>query len=188
METQVCPSSRREWRDWLQQNHASEQGVWLVYFKKHTGRPTVSYRESVLEALCFGWIDGIMKSIDSERYCHRFSPRKKKSKWSGLNVRFARELIRQGKMTPAGLEAFERRQEYDETHLQGGSGEPPRLPPEIESALKENETAWNNFSALAPGYRRQYIGWLSSAKKDETRKRRLAKALKMLEQNQKPGM
>lgn len=188
METTTCPADRAEWRDWLQRHHASAREVWLVYYKKHTGKPTVSYRESVEEALCFGWIDGIRKSIDDERYCHRFSPRKAQSKWSALNIRLARDLIRQGRMAPAGLAAFERRQEYDEALVRSRQDRDPTLPTDIERALARNEIAWNNFNAMAPGYRRQYIGWLTAAKKEETRKRRLEKALRLLEQNRKPGM
>jgi uncharacterized protein YdeI (YjbR/CyaY-like superfamily) len=183
----VLASDRDEWRCWLKKHQAEKGAVWLVYYKKHTGKSTISYRESVEEALCFGWIDGLKKGIDNERYAHRFTPRKTKSKWTPLNIRLAQELIEQGKMAPSGLAAFERRQVYDETFLKIQSAQEVRLPPEIEKALKTNESAWRNFNSLAPGYRKQYIGWLTTAKKEDTRKRRLKKAMQMLEQNLKLG-
>jgi uncharacterized protein YdeI (YjbR/CyaY-like superfamily) len=187
MARRISAKNRQEWRSWLEAHHARETEVWLSYFKKSSGKPTVSYRESVEEALCFGWIDGIRRSIDQERYCHRFTPRKTDSKWSPLNIRLARELIEQGQMTPAGLAAFERRKEYDPVTLANQQGE-GFLPPEIEQALRATPSAWRNFNALSPAYRRQYAGWLSSAKRAATREKRLAEAIRLLEQNQKLGM
>lgn len=179
---------RDEWREWLSQNHEACTEVWLVYFKKHTGKPSIAYRESVQEALCFGWIDGLKKRLDDERYTHRFTPRKKKSKWSPLNIRLSEELIAEGKMTGAGLKAYEQRRGYDETFLQQKEQDELALSAELQAALESNPTARQNFEALAPGYRKQFVGWVSSAKRTETRARRLAEAIKMLEQNQKPGM
>ena len=181
MEVRVCPSSRAEWRSWLSENHARNKEVWLFYYKNHTGKPTVSYRDSVEEALCFGWIDGIKKSIDDERYCHRFTPRRKNSKWSPLNISLAEKLIGQDKMTPVGLTSFEQRKTY-------GERKEFTLTPEVEGALKNNNLAWENFNKLAPGYRKQYVGWLASAKKPETRAKRLEEALRLLEQNKKLEM
>ena len=188
METKVCPSSRAEWRSWLSENHLTEKEVWLYYYKKHTDKPTVSYRDSVEEALCFGWIDGIKKTIDDERYCHRFSPRKTGSKWSPLNIELAKRMIDLGKMTPAGQTAFEQRETYDEKFLEARRKKEFTLSPEIKKALKENHTAWENFNNLAPSYRKQYVGWLTSAKKPETRTKRLEQALRLLEQSKKLEM
>ena len=105
----ITAASRIEWRAWLEKNHATETEVWLVYYKKHTGKQSVSYLESVMEALCFGWIDGIKKRVDDERYIHRFTPRKPNSKWSPSNIAQAKELIESGAMTEAGLAAFRKR-------------------------------------------------------------------------------
>ena len=184
----VEASSRDEWRAWLAKHHASETEVWLVYYKKHTGKPSVSYRESVEEALCFGWIDGIKKRVDDERYMHRFTPRRSNSKWSLLNITLARELIESGAMTGAGLAAFKQRKTYDEEFLKQKSTQHIELAPETERALKANKMAWANFNKLAPSYRKNYVAWLQSAKKTETREKRLKELLKVLEQNKKLGM
>ena len=185
---QFCASSREEWRAWLQQNHADASEIWLVYFKKHTGKPTVGYAESVEEALCFGWVDGLKKRIDEDRYAHRFSPRKAKSKWTPLNIQRARKMIEAGKMTEAGLVSFKQRLEYDKKFLQARTQEELELPAEMEAAIKLNKPAWNNFKQLAPGYRKQYVGWLVSAKKPATRARRLEEAIRLLASNKKLGM
>lgn len=191
MEAQVSfisVSSRIAWRSWLVENHASEKEVWLAYYKKHTGKATVSYLDSVKEALCFGWIDGLKKSIDEERYAHRFTPRRAGSKWSPQNIRLAKELIESGEMTRAGLEAFDQGVPYDQ-ELQKllGAKEIP-LTAEMEQGLKTSRKAWSNFNQLSAGYRKQYVTWLQSAKKSDTRKRRLDEAIRLLEKNQKLGM
>jgi len=177
-----------EWRAWLQKNHGRYEEVWLVYFKQHTGKPTISYRDSVEEAICFGWIDGLKKRIDEERYAHRFTPRRPGSKWSPLNIHLAEKMIAAGIMMPAGLQAFERRKSYDQELLRHRQSNEIALPQEIEQALRSNQTAWRNYKALAPGYRKQYAGWLSSAVRPETRQKRLREALRLLEQNRKLGM
>ncbi len=102
------PNNRNEWREWLQANHDTHNEIWLVYYKKHTGKPTISYNDSVEEALCFGWIDGIKKRIDDEAYCHRFTPRRSNSNWSETNVKRAVLMIEKGLMTPSGLKIFEK--------------------------------------------------------------------------------
>ena len=188
MKPQLCVSSRDEWRSWLQQNHEKADLVWLVYFKKHTGKPSISYAESVEEALCFGWIDSTKKRIDDERYTHKFTPRRAKSNWSPLNIKRAKRLIDEGKMTRAGLELFDRRVDYDDEFTEARASKELPIPAEIEAALKSNGDAWKNFTSLAPGYRKQYVGWLTTAKKPETRARRLEEAIRLLEDNKKLGM
>jgi len=188
MSSRVNVSNREEWRCWLMENHAHEEEVWLVYYKKHTGKTCVSYMDSVKEALCFGWIDGLKKSIDEERYMHRFTPRRAGSKWSPLNIKLAGQLISSGEMTGAGLAAFNQRVDYDESFLQAAGAKEISLLPGIESALKANPKAWNNFKHLAPGYRKQYVGWLQSAKRPDTRERRLKEAIQLLARNKKLGM
>lgn len=188
MKPSVVCHDRNAWRAWLAANHGKAGETWLVFYKKHTGRNTVSYRESVEEALCFGWIDGLKRRIDEERYAYRFTPRRRGSKWSPLNIRLAEKMIAQGKMKPAGLAAYEQRRSYDENMLRARESKEIQLTPELESALKQNRAAWDNFRKLAPGYRKQYAGWLMSAKRVETREKRLAEALVLLENNQKLGM
>jgi len=184
----ISVSDRKAWRDWLTENHASEKEVWLAYYKKHTGKATVAYLDSVKEALCFGWIDGLKKSIDEQRYAHRFTPRRPASKWSPQNIRLAKELIESGEMTKAGLEAFEQGVPYDQELQKVLSAKEIPLTAETEQGLKTSRKAWNNFNQMSAGYRKQYVIWLQSAKKAETRKTRLEEAIRLLEKNQKLGM
>ena len=180
--------SRQDWRDWLKRNHTIEKEIWLVYYKKHTGKPTISYRDSVEEALCFGWIDGTKKRIDDERYSHRFTLRKVKSKWSVLNIKLANKMINEGQMTSFGLAYFKQRIEYDNDLITNSTSNKIVLTSEIERVLKSNNIAWSNFKKLAPGYKKRYIGWLVSAKKDEIIQNRIKEAMKLLEQDKKLGM
>ena len=188
MRTELCVSSREEWRSWLKENHDRADMVWLVYFKKHTGKPGINYADSVEEALCFGWIDSIKKSIDEERYTHKFTPRRAKSKWSPLNIKRAKKLIEEGKMTRSGLQLFSQRVDYGDEFIEARSSKELPIPADIEAALKSNADAWKNFTNLAPGYKKQYVGWLITAKKPETKERRLKEAIQLLKQNKKPGM
>ena len=188
MEPKLLVSSRKEWRSWLNKNHAKAERVWLVYFKKHTGKPSVDYTASVEEALCFGWIDGLKKSIDEQKYAYRFTPRKSGSKWSPLNIKLAKKMIEEGKMTRAGLAAFNQRIGYDEEILKAKDSKEIPLTPEMEQSLKANKKAWKNFNNLAPSYKKQYVGWLRSAKKQETMDRRMKEAIKLLAENKKLGM
>ena len=188
MNPRVYAPDRGAWRAWLVENHACEQEVWLVYYKKHTGKASVSYIDSVREALCFGWIDGIKKRIDDETYAHRFTPRKANSRWSPQNISLAKQEIERGQMTRAGLAAFKQRVGYDEAQLAAIKAKQIAVSDEIENALRANRKAWDNFNRLAPGYRKQYVAWLQTAKRPETREKRLAEAIGLLEKNQKLGM
>lgn len=185
---ELCVSNRNEWRNWLIENHAIEKVIWLVYYKKHTGKTSVSYSDSVEEALCFGWVDGMKRRIDEEKYAHRFTPRREKSKWTALNVKRARNMINEGKMTQAGLESFDQRLDYDDEFLKEKARTEFSLPQEMENVLKANKNAWDNFNKLAPGYKKQYIAWLVTAKRPKTRARRLEKAIQLLMENKKLGM
>jgi uncharacterized protein YdeI (YjbR/CyaY-like superfamily) len=184
----ISASDRNEWRAWLSENHASEKEVWLAYFKKHTGKATVSYIDSVKEALCFGWIDGLKRRIDDERYAHRFTPRKAGSKWSPQNTRLAQELIETGEMTDAGLTAYDQRVPYDQELQETLAAKELPLTAETEKALRTSKKAWANFNQLSPGYRKQYVGWIQSAKRPDTRAKRLKEAIRLLEENKKLGM
>jgi uncharacterized protein YdeI (YjbR/CyaY-like superfamily) len=180
-------ANRATWRAWLEKNHARAAEVWLVFYKKGTGRASVDYADSVEEALCFGWIDGLKKRVDAERYMHRFTPRRRGSRWSAINIARVQRLRAAGLMTPAGLAAFEPDNTYDPGALSERTGA-IRLPRDIERALRRNRRAWRNFTALAPSYRRTYVLWLTNAKRPETKRKRLAEALERLERNEKLGM
>ena len=157
---------------WLRRSHRTATELWVGYYKRATGRPSLTWPESVREALRFGWIDGLRRSIDDESYRIRFTPRRPASNWSQVNIRFAEELIAGGKMEPAGLAAFEARRAQPPgayTHEQDEGSAEAR----VERGLKRNRTAWAFFQTQPPWYRRTCARWVISAKKEETRRRRL---------------
>jgi uncharacterized protein YdeI (YjbR/CyaY-like superfamily) len=177
-------TTRESWRAWLAENHGHVTEIWLVYSKRHTGLPRVEYDDAVEEALCFGWIDSIVRSLDDDRYAQKFTPRKAKSKWSDLNRRRFAKMVAEGRMTAVGLA----RSPSPEEAPKASARDWDTVPPYIEDALRENGAAWESFSRLAPSHRREYVGWIDSAKKEETRQRRLAEAVSRLERNEKLGM
>ena len=162
------------WRAWLEAHHADGREVWVGYHKRATGRPSLTWAESVDQALCFGWIDGIRKRIDDDRYAIRFTPRKPRSVWSKVNVGRVAELSRLGLMRPAGMAAFAARDEARSGIYSFEQGEAPRLAPEQEAAFRAEPAAWAWWEAAAPSYRRAATWWVVSAKREETRARRLA--------------
>jgi uncharacterized protein YdeI (YjbR/CyaY-like superfamily) len=181
------PKDRDAWRRWLERRHLKEEGVWLVFFKKNTGKRRFSYEEALAEALCFGWIDSKIRTIDDETYCQRFSPRKNGSQWSERNKGKVRMLVREGKMTAAGMSKAA--SWIGETESKPPpKPEPLSVPEYILQSLAVHEKAKENFLCLAPGYRRLYIRWVDSAKREETRRRRLAEMIGLLEENRKLGM
>jgi len=181
-------TSRPEWRRWLEKNHSNFDGIWFIYYKEPTGKSSVSYEDSVDEALCYGWIDSIIKKIDKDKYARKFTIRRENSKWSESNKRRVKKLIDSGLMTDAGMlkiNAAKSNGKWDEVIKIPAFKE---LHPEFKIALSKNETAKNNYFNLAQSYRRQYIGWISSAKKTETRSKRITEALELLKNNQKLGL
>jgi len=181
-------TNKNSWRAWLKKNHDSKNEIWLVYFKKHTGKPRIPYDDAVEEALCFGWIDSIVQKIDDERFAQKFTPRKSKSKWSELNKRRARRMIKEGRMTNAGLTKIKEAENSGEWSKNRSVNKELVVPPYIKEAFAAKKKVLDNYNDLAPGYKRQIVGWISSAKKDETRMRRLAEAIRLLEQNKKLDM
>jgi len=177
---------RAAWRAWLEENHATEREVWLVYYKKHTNRPRIPYEDAVEEALCFGWIDSTARRLDDERYLQKFTPRRDKSNWCESNVLRARRLINEGRMTKAGLDAIaEGALDVEfEPRAKSKDVEVPRF---VSDALKKTPKAWENFGALAPSYRREYVRWITEARREETRERRLREAARLLSENRKLG-
>jgi uncharacterized protein YdeI (YjbR/CyaY-like superfamily) len=167
-------ASPAELRDWLDANHETAAELWLGYHKKATGRPTVSWSEAVDEALCVGWIDSVRYSIDAERSRQRFTPRRKGSNWSSINIAKVAELTAEGRMRPAGLAAFEQRAEaksgvysYENRHVAAFN-------PAEEAAFRAEATAWAWFESRPPSFRTAATWWVVSAKRDETRQRRFA--------------
>jgi uncharacterized protein YdeI (YjbR/CyaY-like superfamily) len=161
-----------EFRKWLSSNHDKADELWVGYYKKVTGIPSITYPESVDEALCYGWIDGLRQSIDEKSYRIRFTPRRAGSTWSDVNIRRVKKLTELGKMEPAGTRAFESRKMDSASN--SVKRENIRLSRQFEDRLKSNEKAWEYFNGLAPSFRKISIGWIMSAKKEETRLRRLA--------------
>ncbi len=163
-------NSQEEFSNWLEE-HAEASELWVGYFRKSTGRAVLTWSETVDVALCFGWIDGIRKSIDEQSYKIRFTPRKITSVWSAVNVNKVKVLIKLGKMKPAGMHLFNSR-----TDKQGYSSEQRnmKLAQEYEEQLKANKQAWLFFTDLAPSYKRESIWWVMSAKREETRLKRLS--------------
>ena len=167
-------TSPSEFRSWLEHHHESERELLVGFHKKSTGRPSLTWQESVDEALCFGWIDGIRRSVDSERYTIRFTPRKATSVWSNVNTRRAEELIRAGRMRPAGVRAFQARDARRSGVYSFERGAEAQLSEEALAGLRSNPEAWKFWESQPPGYRRQATWWVMSAKLEATRSRRLA--------------
>jgi uncharacterized protein YdeI (YjbR/CyaY-like superfamily) len=162
------------WRRWLAGHHKSHSEVWVGLHKKKSGRASITWPEAVDEALCFGWIDGIRKNLDEHSYVIRFTPRRAASKWSNINVRRVRELIRIGRMRQSGLDAFRRRTSDKTGTYSFEQRKTPTLPPSYVHQLKANEKAWTFFRAQPPWYQRTAAWWIISTKRDDTKLRRLA--------------
>jgi uncharacterized protein YdeI (YjbR/CyaY-like superfamily) len=175
-------STREQWRNWLAKHQDAASEVWLVFEKRHTHRPSIAYDDAVKEALCFGWIDSLIKRLDESTYARKFTPRKAGSKWSTANRQRYAELQAQGLLNTAGLKRAPSTRSGDKPPL---SNEVPRY---IEQALRANPPAWNYFEQLASSYRHRYVAWIDSAKQEETKKRRLLEAVRLLRTGQKLGL
>jgi len=176
--------SREEWRAWLEENHDRESEVWLVYYKKDTGKQSVTYEAAVEEAICFGWVDGQVKTIDSERYMQRYTPRKKNAVWSESNKERVQRMIIEGRMTKYGMAAVLEAQkggQWDELKPVDNL----EVPPDLEAALAANPKAGGNFSKASPSQKKQFLYWIHSARTEETRKKRIKKTVKMVAQNKR---
>ena len=163
-------------RKWFEAHHASAAEQWVGYYKKDSGKASITWPQSVDEALCFGWIDGIRKSIDDVSYMIRFTPRKSRSTWSAVNIKRAGELIEQRLIQPAGLKAFAARQE-NRSGIYSYEQRSPELPDQYAKKLKKDRSAWKFFQAQPPSYRKAANWWVLSAKKEETRLKRLDKLI-----------
>lgn len=169
---------RAKWRAWLENNHENQKEIWLISYKKHTGKPSIPYDDAVEEALCFGWIDSIMKRVDEDRTAQRYTPRKEKSNLSETNRERARRLIKQGKMTPAGLAKIKDKLEQRFV-----------APRDILAALRKDATVWKNFQAFPDSYKQIRIGWIEGARnRPDVFKTRLNYFIKMTSKNKMYGM
>ena len=164
----------QEWRAWLEEHHDTETEVLVGFYKKATGRPSITWPEAVDQALCFGWIDGVRRRIDDETYAIRFTPRRPTSKWSAVNARRMQELEEAGLVHPAGRVAFERRRAADYSYERE---EAARLAPGQERRFRGSAAAWTYFESRPPWYRRAATHWVTSAKRPETRERRLSQLI-----------
>ena len=175
-------TSRRQWRAWLARHHTSSPGVWFVFFKAHTGEKSIPYEDMVREALCFGWIDSLIKRLDDDRYALKVTPRKPTSKWSDLNRKRWAELEAAGLLTRAGLTAAPTSNTYAPKPVI------PELPAHIAKALKTNARAWSFFRELPRTERRNFVVWIHMAKRPETRDRRIRESIALLAAGKKLGL
>ena len=177
--------SPREWRKWLDRHHDSSAGVWLVFHKQHTGVASIPYDDAVREALCYGWIDSLVKRLDGDRYARKFTPRKPGSAWSASNLKRWAELDAAGELAPAGRAA-------SPDGAPRASPPPradiPELPAYIAAAFEKNREAWAFFRRLPPGEQRRFVGWIHIAKKAETKERRIRQAIALLASGQRLGL
>jgi uncharacterized protein YdeI (YjbR/CyaY-like superfamily) len=175
--------SPKVWRKWLEKHHASEAEVWLLFYKEHTGEKSIELGDAIDEALCFGWIDSLVRRLDDDRYARKFTPRKLNSRWSTINRRRYAALKAEGRLAQPGLDR----------PPTARSGDAPRpsitaLPPYLDKELQANPRAREHFEKLAPSCKRNYIAWVDSAKRDETKQKRLREMIGLLEAGQKLGL
>jgi uncharacterized protein YdeI (YjbR/CyaY-like superfamily) len=181
--TPVFFKDQNEFREWLEENHKTETELLVGFFKVKSGKPNMTWSQSVDEALCFGWIDGIRRSIDKDRYCIRFTPRKTTSIWSKVNINKVEELIKKGLMAKQGLELYNNRKIL-KSGIYSFENKPARLHENFESLFQENKMAWDFFIKQAPSYQRTILYWIMSAKLEKTQLSRLSKVI-MASENQK---
>lgn len=180
----VYARDREEWRRWLQKNHRTCAGVWLVFYKVGSGQQSVRYGEAVREALCFGWIDSKVNSLDEERYKQIFTPRKPKSAWSKLNKGYIAELVEQGLMAEAGLAKIEAAKQ-DGSWTKLDAIEELRIPPDLAKELAANKVAGECFNAFSNSAKKGILFWIESAKRAETRSKRITETVRMAAQNKR---
>jgi uncharacterized protein YdeI (YjbR/CyaY-like superfamily) len=174
--------ARADWRRWLARHHASSPGIWLLRHKQHTGVESMAYEDLVCEALCFGWVDSLIKRVDDNHYAIKVTPRKPASKWSDVNRKRWKQLKAAGLLEAPGLAAAPTGNSY--------APRPPipKLPAYVAKALKTNLKAWQHFQALAPTYRRDFVVWIHTAKRPETRERRIRESIELLTAGKRLGL
>jgi uncharacterized protein YdeI (YjbR/CyaY-like superfamily) len=179
-------TNRKDWRAWLKRNHKKKKEIWLIYYKRHTSKPRIPYDDAVEEALCFGWIDSIVQKLDDEKYIQKFTPRKSGSRWSQLNIRRVKNMIREKRMTKAGLALFKKTEQKNiDTPI---AKRTYTIPPDLRKALTQNKKALENFNNFAPSYKKLYVLWILDGKRKETRAKRIRRVVERSARNEKPGM
>lgn len=173
-----------EFRKWLEEHHKKETELIVGFYKVSSSKPSMTWSQSVDQAICFGWIDGIRKSIDEESYCIRFTPRKKNSIWSAINIKKVEVLTRDGLMTEEGLKIFRNRTE-NLSRIYSHENEPVKLNRIFEEQFKKNKDAWDFFMQQAPSYIKIAVHWIMSAKQEKTRQARLEKTIGVSEQKKR---
>ena len=179
--------SQADFRKWLEKNHAKETELLVGFYKKDSGKPSITYPEALDEALCFGWIDGVRRSLGDEGYTIRFTPRKPKSIWSNVNVRHVERLKKEGRMAPAGLKAYELK-DPKRTGIYSFENRPRELAPTYEKKFRANKKAWEFFEKQPAGYKRLMIYRVMEAKQEETKQRRLAQLIEASARSERLGM
>ncbi|HRO43482.1 MAG TPA: YdeI/OmpD-associated family protein [Flavipsychrobacter sp.] len=182
---QFYAPDRKTWRKWLDKNHSILGGIWLVYYKKETGKPRIAYAEAVEEALCFGWIDSTMRPLDEERYMQLFTPRKASSEWSALNKQRVEKLIEQGLMTVAGLEKI-KVSKANGNWEKIDHVEALQLPEDFAKKLKRSKIATAYFESLTKTNKKYLLHWLGNAKREDTRSKRIEEIIVALKKRQMP--
>lgn len=190
---QIHFTDKESFREWLIKNHDKSDGIWMIYYKKHTKKPSVEYSDALDEALCYGWIDSIIKRVDDEQYVRKFTPRKNIKNWSEVNKVKVMRLIQQERMTLFGLQKIESyiktgEIKWDDNKIEIDYGDIKNAPKFIIDFLKKNPPVLQEFQKIAPSYRKEYIRWILNAKREETRQKRLKELLEKLISNRKPGM
>ncbi|HET6272403.1 MAG TPA: YdeI/OmpD-associated family protein [Bacteroidota bacterium] len=181
--------TRRAWRSWLAGHHWTEKEIWLVYYKKNSGKPRIPYNDAVEEALCYGWIDSILKPIDKDKYAQRFTPRKPGAQWSAMNIERLRRLIRKRKMTRAGLKAAASVLDPIRAKPTKRESSKAKFPTDILKQLQKDPATWKNFTHFPASYKRIRIGWIDASRhRPEVFTQRLRYFLKMTRQNKRFGM
>jgi uncharacterized protein YdeI (YjbR/CyaY-like superfamily) len=176
------------WKNWLASNHDKEKEVWLIFYKKESGEPSIDYEAAVDEALCFGWIDSIIKKIDNKKYVRKFTPRSDNSQWSELNRKRVAKLIKAKRMTKAGLAKIAAAKKNGRWDTHSRPVIQFNMPEEFQSALNRNRKAREQFNQLSATYQKHYITWIAVAKRPETRERRVKESINLLEKGQKLGL
>ncbi len=185
---QLFFATAEQWRNWLARNRNSEKGIWLIFHKKGTGNQALDYSQALDEALCFGWIDSLIKRVDDKRYARQFTPRKKTSRWSKINKKRVQHLITNGRMTAAGYAIIKDAKTSGQWDKPDRPPLAARAPAEFQKALEKNEAARNYFEGLAASYKKQYMMWIALAKRKSTKEQRIKEAIGLLERGQKLGL
>ncbi|MFC2136331.1 YdeI family protein [Bacteroidota bacterium] len=182
----ILIKTREQWRDWLSANHDKEERVLLVRYKRHTGKPAPNQKESMDEAICFGWIDTTAKRIDDDKWATTYVRRNDNGRWSNNTLKYAKRLIKEGRMTPAGLKRYN--EGLKKPTIDHGLPRNPDIPSDLKVLFDKNKKARENFENFSPSTKRYYIYWIEKAKREETRNKRVKEVFENSLENRKPGL